>query len=147
MIMGRFFVRNQKPEFVGASQKRFAWSIGLALSVVMFVIIIVLELMTPIKIAICILCLMLLFSESAFGVCLGCKIFNWLNRENKYCPGGVCEIQARDKTTYISTIQAIIAVVAVAIFSFFVYNSYSLNEADNVPATMKCQTGKCGAGM
>lgn len=25
MLMGRFFVQNQKPEYVGATQKRFAW--------------------------------------------------------------------------------------------------------------------------
>ena len=35
LILGRLFVSNQKPEYVGAPQKRFAWSIGFMLSVVM----------------------------------------------------------------------------------------------------------------
>ncbi|MEN9700346.1 MAG: hypothetical protein RLZZ301_1544 [Bacteroidota bacterium] len=29
LLIGRFFVRNQRPEYVGAVQKRFAWTIGL----------------------------------------------------------------------------------------------------------------------
>ena len=70
LIMGRFFVQNQKPEYVGARQKRFAWSIGFILSVVMFLIIVVFEVMTPIKIVICLLCIALLFSETAFGICI-----------------------------------------------------------------------------
>jgi hypothetical protein len=147
MILGRFFVRNQKPEYVGASQKRFAWSIGLVLAVVMFVIMIILELMTPVKIVICLLCLIFLFAESALGICMGCKIFNWLNRENKYCPGGVCEIVKRENITKISTIQAIIAVVSISIFAYMVYSNKATNEISKVPATMKCETGKCGAGM
>ena len=74
LILGRLFVQNQTPEYVGAVQKRFAWGIGFGLSVIMFFIIVIFEWMTPIKIAICILCLALLFSEAAFGICLGCII-------------------------------------------------------------------------
>ena len=33
LIMGRFMVNNQVPEYVGAKQKRFAWSIGLGLAI------------------------------------------------------------------------------------------------------------------
>jgi hypothetical protein len=112
----------------------------------MFIIMVVVELMTPVKIAICILCLALLFSESAFGICLGCNIFNWLNKENRYCPGGVCEIQAEAKITNISIIQGIIAILAITTFSFTVYNG-THKEISEVPKTMKCQTGKCGTGM
>ena len=32
LLLGRFFVRNQKPEYVGAAQKRFAWMLGLVLA-------------------------------------------------------------------------------------------------------------------
>ena len=67
LIAGRFFVSTQTPEYVGAAQKRFAWSIGLILSIVMFTLIVILEMMTPIKIWICLACLILLFSETAFS--------------------------------------------------------------------------------
>ena len=40
LIIGRFFVRKQTPEYVGAKQKRFAWGIGLALAVLMFLLIV-----------------------------------------------------------------------------------------------------------
>src|ERR1700761_3414136 len=36
LIIGRFIVRNQTPEYVGARQKRFAWFVGLFLSATMF---------------------------------------------------------------------------------------------------------------
>jgi len=75
LILGRFFVSNQRPEYVGAKQKRFAWSIGFALSIPMFIMIVILEYMTPVKIVICIICLMLLFFEAAFSICIGCKLY------------------------------------------------------------------------
>lgn len=36
LIVGQVFVRNQKPEYVGAPQKRFAWSIGFVLASTVF---------------------------------------------------------------------------------------------------------------
>lgn len=32
LLLGRFFVRNQIPEYVGATQKRFAWGLGFILA-------------------------------------------------------------------------------------------------------------------
>ena len=40
LILGRFFVRNQVPEYVGALQKKFAWIIGISLGLTMFILII-----------------------------------------------------------------------------------------------------------
>ena len=81
LIMGRFFVSNQVPEYVGASQKRFAWSFGLILSIIMGYLL-YFEIMLPfVKIPICVLCLFLLFSESAFGICVGCKVYNFLYKD------------------------------------------------------------------
>lgn len=88
LVLGRFFVQNQTPEYVGAAQKRFAWSIGFGLSVIMFLMIVVFEIMTPIKIAICILCILLLFSETAFSICIGCIMYHKVYKKSpKYCPG------------------------------------------------------------
>ena len=56
LILGRFFVKNQKPEYVGAPQKKFAWSIGLFLVTIMFITIVILEIFSPLNGNICILC-------------------------------------------------------------------------------------------
>ena len=90
---GRFFVRHQSEEYVGAPQKRFAWSIGLLLAVTMFFLIVVNNLIGPINLFICLTCLLLLFFESAFGICLACKVYNLVFKEQaKLCPGNVCEV-------------------------------------------------------
>lgn len=97
LIVGRFFVRNQRPELVGAAQKRFAWAIGLALAAAMLWLFVGLGVRGPLTMAICALCLLLLFFETAFGICLGCMIWNAvMPTPAELCPGGVCEV--RDRT-------------------------------------------------
>ena len=117
LLLGRFFIQNQIPEYVGASQKRFAWSIGLVLSTIMFYLVVIEPQMNPLKIVICVACLMLLISESAFSICLGCKIYN-IVKQNKatHCSGGVCELKEKESIVLFSTIQKIIvSVVTIAI--------------------------------
>ena len=115
LVMGRFMVNNQVPEYVGANQKRFAWSLGLGLAVLLFGLTIVFPSTTPIGeeslhnalIGLsCMTCLVLLYFESVFGICLGCKIYNKFNKdEAQYCPGGVCEKQERQACQKISMDQ------------------------------------------
>jgi hypothetical protein len=113
LIAGRFFVSTQTPEYVGAAQKRFAWSIGLILSIVMFTLIVILEMMTPIKIWICLACLILLFSETAFGICIGCVLYNWLfPNKAAYCPGDMCVAKIKQPIQRINWLQALLAVTA-----------------------------------
>jgi hypothetical protein len=113
LIAGRFFVSTQTPEYVGAAQKRFAWSIGLILSIVMFTLIVILEMMTPIKIWICFACLILLFSETAFGICIGCVLYNWLfPNKAAYCPGDMCVAKIKQPIQRINWLQALLAVTA-----------------------------------
>ncbi len=93
MILARLFVGNQKPEYTGAPQKRFAWYIGFALSIFMLAQLVLLNQVGPINLIVCLLCLTFLFFESVFGICIGCLIYGKLYPEQtKYCPGGVCEI-------------------------------------------------------
>jgi hypothetical protein len=93
IIVGQWMVRHQQPEYVGAPQKRFAWAIGLALAVTMFYLIVVNNVIGPVNLLVCFLCLLLMFFETAFGICLGCKIYNLFNRNKaQLCPGGVCEV-------------------------------------------------------
>lgn len=124
LIIGRFFVASQTPEYVGATQKRFAWSIGLVLSVIMFVLVVVLEVMTPIKIVTCVACLILLFSETAFGICLGCILYNWLSpNKASHCPGDVCEVRQKTTIQMISQLQAFIALLALMVMAVFGYSA------------------------
>jgi len=96
LIIGRLIVRKQTPEYVGAKQKKFAWIIGVALGVIMLVHLIIFNAQGPVTGLICMVCLIFLFFESAFGICIGCKFYQWIYREKaQYCPGEVCDIKSR----------------------------------------------------
>lgn len=56
MILGRFAVRKQAPEWAGAPQERFAWSVGLALAVLMFCLIVIEHVIGPINLFVCAAC-------------------------------------------------------------------------------------------
>jgi len=44
-------------------------------------------------------CLLLLFFETAFGICIGCNVCNLFNREQaRLCPGGACELSREART-------------------------------------------------
>ena len=43
LIIGRLIVSNQTPEYVGAAQKKFAWTIGLVLSAIIFLLLVVMN--------------------------------------------------------------------------------------------------------
>ncbi|TSA09295.1 MAG: DUF4395 domain-containing protein [Comamonadaceae bacterium] len=92
MILGQWAVRKQQPEWSGAPQKRFAWGIGFVLAATMLYLVVLNNVIGPINLIVCSMCLTLLFFETAFGICIGCKIYNLFNKEQaKLCPGGVCE--------------------------------------------------------
>jgi hypothetical protein len=150
LLLGRMMVQNQKPEYVGAPQKRVAWSIGLSLAVIMFFVIVVFGFKTPIKIVICILCLGLLFFEAAFGICLGCKLYNYINKNSaKYCAGGVCEISVKEEVQKLSLLQIAILVGSVLIISaitLFLINSRIVPIELKITPIQQKMT-KCGSGM
>lgn len=146
LILGRLIVQNQTAEYVGAKQKRFAWSIGLVLSIIMFIMIVILEIMTPIKIAICILCIALLYSETAFGICLGCILYFKIEKKTpQYCPGNVCEIKHKEAIQVVSKTQWFIIILTITVLVSSVYMSVvSDNTFIQNNTSMKCQVGKCG---
>jgi len=112
MLLGRFFVQNQTPEYVGAAQKRFAWAIGLMLAIPMFYLLVINPVQNPIKVIICIICLFLLLFESAFSICLGCKIYNMvMPQKATHCPGGICEIKTKDKIQTFNIVQKTIVLL------------------------------------
>jgi len=91
LIVGQWFVRRQQPEYVGAAQKRFAWAIGFVLVLAMLYLVVINNMIGPVNLIVCSLCLLLLFFETAFGICLGCMIYNLFHGKAELCPGGVCE--------------------------------------------------------
>lgn len=95
LIVGQWIVRKQQPEWVGAPQKRFAWAVGFLLALTMLYLVVLNNVIGPINLIVCAICLMLLFFESAFGICIGCKLYALLNKEKaQLCPGGVCEVES-----------------------------------------------------
>ncbi len=103
LIISSILVRKQTPLLIGAVQKKFAWSLGLMLATVIFSLSLVLindvSFFGPVCL-LCIICLVLLYFESAFGICIGCKFYklaikmNIIRKptENPNCMGDACDI-------------------------------------------------------
>ena len=122
LVMGRLIVSRQTPEYVGATQKKFAWVIGLALAVIMFVLIVILNSYSIITGLICLICLIFLFFESAFGICLGCLTYGWFyGKKAQYCPGEICDLKNKDDIQKTSFVQILIAILFIAYIVAAVY--------------------------
>ena len=118
LIVGQWLVRRQQPEWVGAPQKRFAWAIGFVLAFSMLYLVVIKQVIGPVNLLVCAACITLLFFESAFGICLGCKLYNVFgNTPAQLCPGGVCEAPA-GRGFGISAAQAgIVALFALGVWA------------------------------
>lgn len=109
LILGRLIVSRQVPEYVGARQKKFAWKIGLGLATVMFFLLIVVNSHSIITAVSCLVCLLFLFLESAFGICLGCLFYGWYYKEKaEYCPGEICDLTRKQDIQKTSRTQVFI---------------------------------------
>lgn len=104
-FIGSLIVKKQSPLPIGAIQKKFAWSLGLALSSAIFVLsLLLLEDISYFDHVchLCIICLALLFFETAFGICIGCQLYFIALRlklipkpkedEKPNCMGNSCEV-------------------------------------------------------
>jgi hypothetical protein len=121
LIIGRLIVSNQVPEYVGAQQKKFAWFIGVFLSASMFVLLIVMNVTGPFTGGACLLCLIFLFFESVFGICLGCKVYRIIyGAKAQYCPGEVCDVKARQPVQKTSGTQWAVVFAFVALIFLMV---------------------------
>ncbi len=100
LIIGQWVARKQQAEYVGAPQKRFAWAIGFVLALAMLYLMVLNNVIGPINMIVCSICLILLFFEAAFGICIGCKLYNLFNKKKaQLCPGGMCEVPAGKRST------------------------------------------------
>jgi hypothetical protein len=118
LIVGRMIVSNQVPEYVGAKQKKFAWIIGVLLSGSMVVLLIVVNAYSPFTGVVCLLCLIFLFFEAVFGICIACKVYRLIYGDKaQYCPGEVCDVKSRQPIQHVSGAQwAIVFAFIVGIF-------------------------------
>lgn len=112
LILGRLIVGRQTPEYVGARQKRFAWIIGLVLSATMFIFLVLVNAYSPITGITCLICLVFLYFESVFGICLGCMFYPLFFKEKvQYCPGEVCQRGSRQPIQKTSGRQLLIVLL------------------------------------
>lgn len=126
LIIGRLIVGNQTPEYVGAKQKKFSWIIGLVLATTMFIAMVLFNSYGPLTGIICLVCLIFLFFESVFGICLGCKVYSLIYKEKaQYCPGEVCDIKSRQEIQKTSGIQLLIVIgfIAYIVLTGFLFNA------------------------
>ena len=134
LIMGRLIVGSQTPEYVGAQQKKFAWIIGVILSATMFIFMVVINSYSPITGVICLICLIFLFFESAFGICLGCKFYPLFFKEKaQRCAGEVCDARSKQVIQKTSGIQLLIVLsFAASIFlaAWFFNDQFSKQPYD-----------------
>ena len=145
MILGRFAVRKQQPEWAGAPQKRFAWAVGWTLAVTMFYLIVLNNVIGPINLIVCATCLTLMFFESAFGICLACKVYNAFSRQQaQYCPGGACEVFTPHASQKVSAGGTAIVAVFLALIGFVGERWFPAAEAvAAVAPTAAAADGKC----
>ena len=131
LIIGRWIVRNQTPEYVGARQKKFAWKIGIVLAAIMFILIVIVNSFSPITGLICLVCLIFLFFESVFGICLGCKFYPLFFKDKvQFCPGEVCDVKSRHEIQKTSWTHLFIVLSFVA---FIVLTYVFLNDTLSKP--------------
>ena len=112
-VVARWMTRAYPPDWVSAKPKRFAWTLGLAMSFSMMII-------TKSGIrgylprTICGICLTMMWLESVLGLCLGCQLHAFLVRRGlttkdpayEVCAHGVCEIPVREPAA--SSVQSLI---------------------------------------
>lgn len=145
LVISRLIVSNQNPEYVGAEQKKFAWYIGLVLSATMFVLMVIINSFSYITGIVCLICLILMFFETAFGICLGCKIYKIFNKEKvQYCPGEVCDLKAKQEIQKTSLIQLVVVLIFMAfvLLISILFNAKFKEKPQNLFETIKSEQVK-----
>jgi len=134
LIIGRLFVGKQTPEYVGAAPKKFAWTIGLVLATIIFVLLVVMNSTSIITGIICQICLIFLFFEAVFGICLGCKFYPLFYKEKtQYCSGDVCEVKTKQEIQKTSLLQKGVVIgffIFVITITILFKDSFSANPSD-----------------
>lgn len=104
-LAGRLVAR-QPPLWVSAQPKRFAWTLGLVMACAM-ALITNLDVRGAVPLTICVICLTLMWLETALGLCLGCEIYRamvrrgWVAVDDAFevCTHGSCRVATERRTT------------------------------------------------
>ncbi len=99
-LFARWLASRQPPHWVSAKPKRFAWTLGLVLSLAMAIITNA-DMRGALPLSICLLCMTLMWLEAVLGLCLGCEIYGllvrrgWIARDESFevCAAGACAVQ------------------------------------------------------
>ncbi|MCA0273535.1 MAG: DUF4395 family protein [Proteobacteria bacterium] len=99
MVAG-WMTRRETPHWVSAKPKRFAWSLGVVMSLAMMIITNS-GIRGPLPLTICLICLTLMWLEAVLGLCLGCEIhrqlvrLGWMQPDKDFeiCSNGTCTVQ------------------------------------------------------
>lgn len=125
LILAKILVQNQEPEYTGAPQKRFAWTLGFFLALIMFNTLIIFDIKGPLNMIICLMCLTFFFLEVAFGICVGCKMYNTFTKnKSMYCPGNVCSLKTKNRID----LKYYLILIAFIIISFVFINNFNINQ-------------------
>lgn len=73
--IAELLVASQKPQWVAATPKRFAWLLGLILSTTALLLIFVFNIRGLAPLIICSTCLVFMWLETSVGYCAGCHIY------------------------------------------------------------------------
>jgi hypothetical protein len=88
----------------------------------MFFFFIIVNAYSPITGIICLICLVFLFFESAFGICLGCMFYPLFFKDKvQYCPGEVCDVKNKQDIQKTSKSQLLILLAFIAFTFLIVY--------------------------
>jgi hypothetical protein len=98
--LAKWLTWKQPPLWVSAQPKRFAWSLGLVMSLAMTVITNA-DIRGALPLTICLACLTLMWLEAVLGLCLGCEIYGammrrgWVAKDEAFeiCASGACAPQ------------------------------------------------------
>lgn len=93
LALARLIVSRQRPEWVGAPQKVFAWWLGYGMGLAACLATGLLQAPLWVTLALCGTCLALLFLETAFGICVGCALQSRFSRTApQQCPDDTCAL-------------------------------------------------------
>jgi hypothetical protein len=91
LLIASWIVRPQRPEWVDAAPKKFAWWLGLIMVMSSCYAMGLFAMTGWLPLALCAICISLLFVESAFGICVGCELARRFSKNKpRLCPGDVC---------------------------------------------------------
>lgn len=97
-LVARAVTRGHTPLWVSSKPKRFAWTLGLMMSVAM-AIITNSGIHGPLPRTICLICLTLMWMEAVLGLCLGCEIYRVTVGKGWRAPDDAYEVCANDACT------------------------------------------------